>query len=221
MLHVFRRKDKQSTLLTHYRKFFTLLLIFIVSIGTKGRKKTDLKIGQHILLPLSMGALIFFGSIFLLFLKSKNIVFLSLSLPQICYILASVLGAVMIQIGLDNCSKHIKSSMMRDRFNIESESFEQTTEAISTPQSINIPMRFYNKKRFYNGFINIVNPFRGTLLLGTPGSGKSFGVVNSFIRQHSDKGFMLMVYDFKFPDLARLTYFKYNQNRTKGVIPIW
>lgn len=202
-----------------FSKFFTLLLIMIVSIGTKGKKKTDLKIWKHIVLPFSIGAIIFFGSLFLLFVKSKAIVFFSLSLPQICYILISVMGAVMIQVGLDNCSKHIKSGMMQDRFNQENEAFEQTAEAMNTPQSINIPMQFYHKRQHQKGFINILNPFRGTLLLGTPGSGKSFGVVNSFIRQHSDKGFMLVVYDFKFPDLAKLTYFKYNQNRTKGIVP--
>lgn len=202
-----------------YSKFFTLLLIIIVSIGTKARKRTDLKIVKHILLPLSMGAVIFFGSVLFLFFKSKSIVFFSLSLPQISYILSSILGAVMMQVGLDNCSKHIQSGLMRDRFNIENESFEQTQEVLSTPQSVNISMQFYYKKRQHKGYINILNPFRGTLLLGTPGSGKSFGVVNSFIRQHSDKGFMLVVYDFKFPDLARLTYYKYNQNGTRGILP--
>ncbi len=202
-----------------YTKLFTLALIFIVSIGTKAKKNTELKIWKHILIPFSIGGLIFFGSIFLLFLKSKPITFCPLTMPQICYTLLSILGAVMIQVGLDNCSKHIKSGMMQDRFNIENESFEQTRQRIETDSSISIPMRFYHNRRFQNGFINIVNPFRGTLLLGTPGSGKSYGVVNSFIRQHSEKGFMIAVYDFKFPDLAKLAFYNYNQNRSKGVIP--
>jgi hypothetical protein len=202
-----------------FSKFFTLLLIFIVSIGTKAKKKMDLKLWKHVLLPLSIGALFFFGSVFLLYVKSKAMVFSSLTMPQICYILVSILGAVLIQTGLDNISKHIKSGMMSDRFNVENESFEQTKDKIDTPSSISIPMKFYHNRRYQNGFINIVNPFRGTLLLGTPGSGKSYGVVNSFIRQHSEKGFMLAVYDFKFPDLARLTYHNYNQNRVKKIIP--
>jgi TraM recognition site of TraD and TraG/YWFCY protein len=202
-----------------YSKFFTLLLIFIVSIGTKAKKKMDLKLWKHIILPLCIGAIVFFGSVFLLYVKSKTMVFSSLTLPQIYYTLVSILGALFIQTGLDNISKHIKSGMMSDRFNVENESFEQTKDKIETPSSISIPMKFYHNRRYENGFINIVNPFRGTLLLGTPGSGKSYGVVNSFIRQHSEKGFMLAVYDFKFPDLARLTYHNYNQNRVNKIIP--
>ena len=67
--------------------------------------------------------------------------------------------------------------------------------------------------------INIVNSFRGTLLIGTPGSGKSFSVVNSYIRQHSAKGFALMVYDFKFPDLANIAFYNFLMNKKKGIIP--
>lgn len=202
-----------------YSKSFTLLLIVVVAIGTKAKKNIELKIGRHILFPFCVGLLVFFGSVFLLLMVSKTGVFLNLTVPQISYSLASLLGAVMIQIGLDNCSKHIKTNLMHDRFNIENESFEQTKHKIDTPQSVNIPMQFYHNRRFQNGYINIVNPFRGTLLLGTPGSGKSFGVVNSFIRQHAQKGFMLAVYDFKFPDLAKWTLHNYNQNRAKGVLP--
>jgi hypothetical protein len=202
-----------------YSKFFTLALIVIVSIGTKAKKKMDLKIWKHILLPLSIGAIFFFCSVYVLYFKAKPVSFCPLTMPQICYTLLSILGAVLIQTGLDNISKHIKSGLMSDRFNIDNESFEQTRDKIETSSSISIPMKFYHNRRFQNGYINIVNPFRGTLLLGTPGSGKSFGVVNSFIRQHSEKGFMLAVYDFKFPDLARLTFHNYNQNRAKKIIP--
>jgi TraM recognition site of TraD and TraG/YWFCY protein len=202
-----------------YSKFFTLALIVIVSIGTRAMKNTDLKLWKHIVLPLSIGAVFFFGSVWVLYFKAKPVSFCPLTLPQICYTLISIVGAVLIQTGLDNISKHITSGLMSDRFNIDNESFEQTRDKIETPSSISIRMKFYHNRRFHSGYINIVNPFRGTLLLGTPGSGKSFGVVNSFIRQHSEKGFMLAVYDFKFPDLARLAFHYYNQNRAKKIIP--
>ena len=85
-----------------------------------------------------------------------------------------------------------------DRFNFENESFEQTEKEVNNDYSINIPMIYYYKGRMHNGWINIINPFRATLVLGTPGSGKSFGIIDPFIRQHAAKGFTMMVYDYKF-----------------------
>ena len=62
-------------------------------------------------------------------------------------------------------------------------------------------------------------PFRGTIVLGTPGSGKSFGIIDPFIRQHSAKGFAMMVYDFKFPTLAQTLFYQYCKNRKAGKLP--
>lgn len=200
-------------------KVFTLLLIVIVAVGTRAQKNTNWNTVLHVIIPLLIGLLLFFGSVVFLLVKQSNIIFAHLTAFQCCYIGTSILGAVMIQVGADNISKHIKSRLMRDRFNVENESFEQTQQHIDTPQSVNIPMRFYHKQKYKTGFINIVNPFRGTLLLGTPGSGKSYSVVNEFIRQHSNKGFMLAVYDFKFPDLAHITYVNYLKNLREKKIP--
>ena len=44
------------------------------------------------------------------------------------------------------------------------------------------------------------------MVLGTPGSGKSYAVVNSYIKQHIEKGFSLYIYDFKFDDLALIAF---------------
>ena len=71
----------------------------------------------------------------------------------------------------------------------------------------------------HKGWINIINPFRGTIVLGTPGSGKSFGIIDPFIRQHSAKGFAMMVYDFKFPTLAQTLFYQYCKNRKAGKLP--
>jgi uncharacterized membrane protein YgdD (TMEM256/DUF423 family) len=200
-------------------KGFTLLLIAIVAVGTKAKKKLEWSTKRHVAVPLSIGLIFFFGSVYLLLFNGKTKLFLSLTVFQCGYITMSLFGAVLIQVGADNISKHIKSRLMKDRFNVENESFEQTEKMIDTPQSVNLPMKFYHKGKFNKGYLNIVNPFRGTLLLGTPGSGKSFSVVNEYIRQHSKKGFMLAVYDFKFPDLARTVYYNYNKNINEKVIP--
>jgi type IV secretory pathway TraG/TraD family ATPase VirD4 len=202
-----------------YSKSFTLLLIAIVSIGTRAQKSTTWNTRRHVVMPLLLGLFLFFGSVVFLLAEQSNFVIWHLTLFQCSYIAVSIIGAVMIQVGADNMSKHIKSRLMRDRFNVENESFEQTQQRIDTPQSVNIPMQFYHNQKHHAGFINIVNPFRGTLLLGTPGSGKSYSVVNEFIRQHSAKGFMLAVYDFKFPDLTHVTYANYLQNLAAHKIP--
>ena len=95
---------------------------------------------------------------------------------------------------------------MDDVFNTENESFQQETRLIENEYSVNLPTRFYYKKKWNNGWINVVNPFRASLVLGTPGSGKSYAVVNSYIKQQIEKGFALYCYDYKFPDLSEIAY---------------
>ena len=74
-------------------------------------------------------------------------------------------------------------------------------------------MRYYYKGKFRKGWVNIVNPFRGTWVVGTPGSGKTFSIIEPFIRQHSEKGFALVLYDYKFPSLATKLYYHYLKNK--------
>ena len=95
---------------------------------------------------------------------------------------------------------------MEDVFNNENESFMQETRLIESEYSVNLPTRFYYKKRWNNGWINVVNPFRASIVLGTPGSGKSYAVVNNFIKQQIEKGFSQYIYDFKYPDLSTIAY---------------
>ena len=80
-------------------------------------------------------------------------------------------------------------------------------------------MRYYYHGKFRHGWININNPFRGTFVVGTPGSGKTFSVIEPFIRQHSAKGFSMVVYDYKFPTLAQKLYYHYRINKAKGKTP--
>ena len=103
-------------------------------------------------------------------------------------------------------SRLLKNNLMDDIFNTENESFQQETRLIENEYSVNLPTRFYYKKKWNNGWINVVNPFRASLVLGTPGSGKSYAVVNSYIKQQIEKGFALYCYDYKFPDLSEITY---------------
>ncbi|RYX87424.1 type IV secretory system conjugative DNA transfer family protein [bacterium] len=191
-----------------YSKITTLVIICLVSIGTLSKKKLDLDPKKHIVYPLCVGLILFFGSIWFLQKNGEDVLSYT-SWYNIGFGVASLIGAVLIHTAMDNVSKIIHSGLGKDEWNIEGESFLQPIKQEVTPFSVNIPMQFYYKKKVHNGYINVVNPFRGTLLIGTPGSGKTFGVVNPFIRQMIYKGYTMCLYDFKFPDLGKIAYYHY------------
>lgn len=103
--------------------------------------------------------------------------------------------------------------------NFDNESFQQSDDKVENEYSVNIPMIYYFDKKMHKGWINIINPFRATIVLGTPGSGKSFGIIDPFIRQHAAKGFAMMCYDYKFPALAKNLFYQYCKNKKKGTLP--
>jgi type IV secretory pathway TraG/TraD family ATPase VirD4 len=105
---------------------------------------------------------------------------------------------------------------MKDRFNVENESFDQSRKLLDTDTSVNLPMLFYYNKRINKGWINIVNIFRGTMVIGTPGSGKTFSVIVPFVKQLIYKGFTMLIYDYKYPDLTKLAYYHYYINKKKN-----
>ena len=175
-------------------KWWTLLLLALSCFGTKGVKNEKIKWGQ-IWLVISIGAVLFFLNWWMV---SAGWYY--------TYIFTSLAGYVCLMIGGVWISRLLKNNMMDDRFNEENESFMQETKLMENEYSVNLPTRFYYKKRWNRGWINVVNPFRASIVLGTPGSGKSFAVVNNFIKQQIEKGFGLYVYDYKFPDLSLIAY---------------
>jgi len=202
----------------YFSKAFIFLLIVMVAIGTKARKSLDFKPMNHIILPLFFGLAFFCGSVYFYFHQITYVLAFGVTWFDAAYMLFSLVGAVLINTALDNVSKHIQSGLMKDRFNVENESFEQTSKAIDSPYSINIPMLYYYKRKINKGYLNIVNPFRATLLIGTPGSGKSYSIVNPFIKQMLAKGFTMAIYDFKFPDLGKIAYYHYLLNKRLGTL---
>jgi len=201
-----------------YSKLCTFLLICLVSVGTLAKKKVDLDPKKHIVYPLALGLLLFFGSIIYCNRPSAD-AFAYTSWFNLLYMSCSLAGAVMVSVAMDNISKIIRSGLGKDKWNVEGESFMQPVKAIVTPYSVNIPTQFYFKNKVWNGWINLVNPFRGTILIGTPGSGKSFGIVNPFIRQLIAKEFCCCVYDFKYPDLGKIAYYHYLLAKQSGKCP--
>ena len=197
-----------------YSKLATFLLICLVSIGTLAKKKVDLDPKRHIAYPLALGLLLFFGSILYLG-RGSPIAFACTTWFQLLYLICSFVGALLTSVAMDNISKIIRSGLGKDVWNVEGESFQQPEERIDGPLSVNIPMLFYYKGKVRNGWINL-NCTRGTLLIGTPGSGKSFSVVNVFIRQLIAKNFCCCVYDFKYPDLGKIAYYHYLLAKQNG-----
>ena len=190
-------------------KVATLVLIALVAIGTKAKKKRDLNPTKEIFVPIAVGLLMIILSLVLVSGASDN------SLPtlipyfnsyQLGYIILSYVGAMITQKGADSISKLMKTKMDKDRWNTEEESFDQNRELVETPTSVNIPYKFRYKKQTQQGWMNI-DPFRGTMVIGVPGSGKTWGVINPAIRQLIGKGFCLCIYDFKFPSLGEIAYY--------------
>jgi len=196
-------------------KFAQVVLILLVAIGSKPKKAETINIGKSIILPIILGALMMFGSQLFIddtFDPNAYRFVPYLNIWQIVYLLLSFVGVLVLMVGADNISKIMKDRLGKDRWNREQESFDQNRELIQTDTSINIPYLFYFKKRMNKGWINL-DPFRGTLVIGTPGSGKSFGVINPAIRQLITKGFAICVYDYKFPDLGKIAYYHYKKKK--------
>jgi len=122
------------------------------------------------------------------------------------YIFTMTAGYICLLMGGLWMSRLLKHNLMEDVFNNENESFMQETKLMENEYSVNLPTRFYYKKKWQRGWINVVNPFRATIVLGTPGSGKSFAVVNNYIKQQIEKGYSMYIYDFKFSDLSTIAY---------------
>ena len=201
-----------------YSKICTFVLICITCIGTRNKKNLEFNARKQVFFPLLIGILMISTSI-CLFNNTMEMRLYTLPLNIILYMIASLIGVVLIHISFDNISKFLKEGLLKDRFNLENESFEQCQELQENKYSVNIPMRYYYKGKFRKGWVNIVNPFRGTWVVGTPGSGKTFSIIEPFIRQHSAKGFSMVVYDYKFPTLATKLYYHYKLNQKQGKLP--
>lgn len=188
-------------------KWVTTIVLLMTCMGTKAQKKPALKVST-IVLQILLGIGIYWASLYLL--PEYDLIYMSLSL----------ISFVVMNVGFDNVSKIINVNLMKDRFNEANESFRQEEEKIENKWSVNLKTIYRFQKKEKQGWINVVNPFRATMVIGTPGSGKSFGVVQPFIEQHLKKGFAMCVYDFKYPDLSQFTYNRYLKEKTSGRLPV-
>ena len=182
-----------------WTKLFCVVFLTLSCLGTKGVKEEKIT-WPKIWTVLFIGFVFFFFNWWLLALPIGKVGAASL------YIFTLSVGYICLLMGGVWMSRLLKNNLMSDVFNTENESFMQETRLMENEYSVNLPTRFYYKKRWNNGWINVVNPFRASMVLGTPGSGKSYAIVNNYIKQQIEKGFAMYIYDYKFPDLSEIAY---------------
>ena len=191
-----------------WSKLLAVLLLAVSCLGTHGVK------GEKITWPKIYAALVAGCALFFL-----NWWLLELPLPHMAntafYIFTLTAGYLALLMSGVWMSRLYRHNLMEDVFNMENESFMQETRLMENEYSVNLPTRFYYKKRWNNGFVNIVNIFRACMVIGTPGSGKSYAIVNSYIRQLIAKGFAIYIYDYKFDDLSTIAYNSLLKNMDK------
>ena len=182
-----------------WTKLFCVVFLALSCLGTKGVKEEKIT-WPKIWTVLFSGFVFFFLNWWLLALPIGKVGAASL------YIFTLSVGYICLLMGGVWMSRLLKNNLMDDVFNTENESFMQETRLMENEYSVNLPTRFYYKKRWNKGWINVVNPFRASMVLGTPGSGKSYAIVNNYIKQQIEKGFAMYIYDYKFPDLSEIAY---------------
>ena len=182
-----------------YTKLFCLLFLALSCLGTRSVRSEKIS-RRRIALCGAAGILLFFCGGWLLRLplpvRALGPLYGLTLLAGYCLMLAAGVWL----------GRLIKERVFEDPFNDENESFMQETRLMTNDYSVNLPTLFYYKRQWHPGWINVVNPFRATVVLGTPGSGKSYAVVNQFIKQQIEKGFSMYIYDFKFDDLSVIAY---------------
>ena len=182
-----------------WTKLFAVLFLALSCLGTKGVKEQKITWRKIILCGVT-GLLLFFFNWWLLALP------LPLSANTVFYIATLTAGYIFLLMAGLWMSRLLKTNLLEDMFNLENESFMQETELKENEYSVNLRTRFWFRGKTYDGWINLVNIFRATMVLGTPGSGKSYAIINQYIKQVIEKGFSVFLYDFKYPDLSEIAY---------------
>lgn len=180
-------------------KLMALALLVISLIGSKGKKTEKISL-KLILVYLIAGFILYFFSAIILLAKTN------LEKAGISYMIVTGLGYLFILSGGTLLSRYIRLNLGKDIFNELNETFPQEERLLDNEYSINLPAQYSLKGKIRKSWINIINPFRGLLVCGSPGAGKSYFIIQHIIRQHIQKGFTMLVYDFKYDDLTKIAY---------------
>ena len=181
-------------------KWVALVFLGISLMGAGGRKLENLKTKVSILYLL-VGFIFYFTSRFILTSA------IDMETRAVLYILSTALGYLLMLRGGNLLSRVIRTKLNnKDIFNRENETFPQEERLIENENSVNLPAVYNLKGKVRGSHINFINLFRGLLILGSPGSGKSYFVIRHVITQHIRKGFSMFIYDFKYDDLSIIAY---------------
>ena len=180
-------------------KVFAFIFLGLSCLGTKGVKNQKMT-WRKIYAAFLGGIVLFFMNWWMLDLP------FSTTVNATVYTLTLTTGYILLLMSGIWISRMLKHNLMEDVFNTANESFMQETRLMENEYSVNLPTKFVYQGKEWDGWINIVNPFRASIVLGTPGSGKSYAVVNNYIKQQIEKSFAMYIYDYKFPDLSEIAY---------------
>lgn len=191
-------------------KLAALLCLLISLVAVKGKKDEKIQL-RPIVAYLLTGLLLYFISNLCFYMKAE------VTAVTLLYMGMTAIGYMLILTGGGQLSRLLKNKLNNDPFNTENETFPQEERLLENEYSINLPAKYRLKAKYRDSWINVINPFRGILVAGTPGAGKSYFVIRHIIDQHIKKGFSMFLYDFKYDDLTRIAYnklLKYQKNYT-------
>ncbi|MBS1918258.1 MAG: YWFCY domain-containing protein [Bacteroidetes bacterium] len=193
----------------NFSKIIAFGFLAVSLVGARGRKSLKIT-GSNVAIKIGIGMIFFFASYYLVYLQ------FSMTTNAILYITSTSLGFCLFLAGGTSLSRMIKNELNnKDIFNKQNETFPQEERLLENEYSINLPATYQLRSKLRNSWINIINPFRGNLVIGSPGAGKSYFVIQHIIKQHIQKGFAMFIYDFKFDDLSKIAYnyfLKYKNN---------
>lgn len=193
-------------------KLIALIVLVISLFGARGRKDEKLRF-KTATAYIVTGVLLYFLSHLIFNLK------LEVTTIAMAYMALTITSFVLVLTGGTLLSRIISLRLNNSVFNTLNETFPQEERLLNNEYSINLPARYNLKGRFRKSWINIINPFRALLIMGSPGSGKSYFIIQHIIKQHIQKGFSMFVYDFKFDDLSKIAYNHYLLNRHLYKVP--
>ena len=183
----------------HKSKWIAAAFLLLSLIGVKGRKSENMSYRKAFIYVFA-GCIIYFISAFCFSLFSAA------TTQAVAYITCTALGYILILTGGGLSTRIIKVKLSTDVFNKLNETFPQEERLMKNEYSINLPAKYNLKGKERKSWINFINPMRGLLVMGSPGSGKSYFIIQNIIRQHIEKGFSMFIYDFKYDDLTRIAY---------------
>lgn len=191
-----------------FPKLAGLLFLLVSLLGVKGGKDEKIVL-KPLILQFIAGVVLFFASVVFLYLVDHLVV------KTVCYMGITLLGYLLMMGSGARISRIVKDSLVPDIFNSDNETFPQEERLLENEFSVNLPALYSYKGAKRRSWINLINMFRGVLVVGTPGAGKSYFVIRHIISQHIKKGFSMFIYDFKYDDLSRIAWNmlrKYNRN---------